>query len=246
LLISSSARHALQVCHPAFLSTRILHCLLSDNPHLSLCTTYKKRCLSGLAQADPSRPDACHKPSRGAFSKFCSDECGVKYMQMRIDAWANKGGNKEKLWESVKAAEPREGLVISADQVQTTEETVDAQSFSKNAILPKISKIQREVQRLSAQLEAMGLEREDIKKQLEVILWRERLTELAAERSERLDTCGWDQRLCFGDEEWSDFGVGVLESYEEREKAEDHGDGTLEGAREWWCPGKKKCDRHAG
>jgi COMPASS component SPP1 len=81
-----------------------------------------------------------------------------------------------------------------------------------------------------------------------VILWRERLTELASERAEKLDICGWDQRLCFGDEEWADFGAGVLETYEEKlESGESMSvDAAAEGDGEWWCPGKKKCDRHAG
>jgi len=50
--------------------------------------------------------------------------------------------------------------------------------------------------------------------------------------------------LCFGEEEVAEFGTSVLESYEENHAQADV-DGTQEEA-EWWCTGKKKCDRHSG
>jgi len=82
-------------------------------------------------------------------------------------------------------------------------------------------------------------------------LWREKVVELASERAEVVDQCGWDQRLCFGEEEWADFGAEVLESYEERTNTDSGDDGMqVDGASaspgEWWCTGKKKCERHAG
>jgi COMPASS component SPP1 len=174
-------------------------------------------------------------------------QCGVKYMQSRIDAWSKKGGKKDKLWENVKGAEKREGVVIRAEEDQDIKMEVDTEG-QKTTAPPKKSNKEREVERLNAQLNAVVLEREEIKKEMEVILWRERLTELASERSEKLDTCGWDQRLCIGDEEWADFGAGVLESYEEMEEGDDsmQVDGPADGEGEWWCAGKKKCDRHAG
>jgi len=79
--------------------------------------------------------------------------------------------------------------------------------------------------------------------------------ELATERSERVDDCAWDQRLCFGDEEYAEFGMEVLATYEEnaeKEDVKDEGDDTMQvdhtGGEEgeWWCRGKKKCERHAG
>jgi len=84
------------------------------------------------------------------------------------------------------------------------------------------------------------------------VMWREKVVELASERAERVDECGWDQRLCFGEEEWADFGPEVLESYEEeRVKVESGDDGMSPDAvsamhGEWWCTGKKKCERHVG
>ena len=121
---------------------------------------------------------------------------------------------------------------------------------------------QREVDRLNKQLNKVILDREKRKKSMDVTEWRTRLLELAVERAERIgDVCGWDQRLCFGDEEVHEFGEGVLETYEEegRIKEEDGngeaktdgggGDMQVDGQTEegaWWCGGKKKCDRHAG
>lgn len=224
---------------------------LSENPQLSLRTTYKQRCLFGLKHPDPSSPEACHKPARGAFSKYCSDECGVNYMQTRIDAWAKKGGKKDMLWETVKNAEKREGVVICAEDPDARME-VDGEC-RKDGVKSKKGKAEREIERLSTLLDQVVKLREEIKRGMEVVVWRERLLELASERAENVGQCGWDQRLCFGDEEWADFGAGVLESYEEGKASEEVGeegddmqvDGG-EGDGEWWCPGKKMCNRHAG
>ncbi|KAG5648027.1 hypothetical protein DXG03_007062 [Asterophora parasitica] len=209
------------------------------NPQLSLRTTYKHRCLWGLKQADPSSPKACHRPARGAFSKYCSDECGVKYMQSRADAWAKKGGKKEKLWETVKDAEKREGVAVCAEDPNPAKMDVDEPcKDEKEKEEQKKGKVEREVERLNVLLDGVVEVREEIKKGMETVIWREKLLELATERAVQVGECGWDQRLCFGDEEWEEFGTGVLESYEEGKADEDEG--------EWWCPGKKNCDRHSG
>ncbi|KDQ63712.1 hypothetical protein JAAARDRAFT_120782 [Jaapia argillacea MUCL 33604] len=242
---------------------------VEKNTHLSLHTTYKRRCLFGLKHPTPSSPNACHKPARGILSKYCSEECGIRFMQMRIDAWADKGGDKRKLWENVKDAEKREGVVIRADSKKHKAEPIKTEldesrpPKSKGPVTPPEPKIlkptktkkDREVERLQKQLDRMMQQREEMKKEMDVIVWRERLTALASERAEKVEECGWDQRLCFGDEEWEEFGEGVLESYE------DGGDfmtGNLDGDEgmqvdgataqhgEWWCRGKKKCERHVG
>ncbi|KAF9456367.1 hypothetical protein BDZ94DRAFT_1177874, partial [Collybia nuda] len=227
---------------------------VKKNPHLPLRTTYKQRCLYGLKHVDPESPKACHKPARGAFSKYCSDECGVKYMQTRIDAWAKKGGKRDKLWESVKNAEKREGVVVIAKNVAASDDDQcrkEEQKLFGNG-KPKKTKVEREVERLNLLLDQVVRLREEVKKGMEVVVWREKLLELATERAEQVGQCGWDQRLCFGDEEWSDFGAGVLESYEETkiENGSSQGDmqvdSTAEEDGEWWCPGKSMCDRHNG
>ncbi len=41
-----------------------------------------------------------------------------------------------------------------------------------------------------------------------------RVIDLAVARAEIVGECGWDQRLCFGDDEIADFGVDVMQSYE--------------------------------
>ncbi|KAF8078581.1 hypothetical protein FPV67DRAFT_1465728 [Lyophyllum atratum] len=220
---------------------------IEKNPHLSLRTTYKPRCLYGLRHPDPCSTKACHRPARGAFSKYCSDECGVKYMQSRADAWAKKGGKTEKLWETVKDAEKREGVVICAEDQNGLNMEVDevCKTEKEKALKQKRGKIEREVERLNGLLDNVVMLREEIKKGMDGVIWREKLLELATERAEQVGECGWDQRLCFGDEEWAEFGVGVLESYDDM-KAEQGEGGTAEGEGEWWCPGKKMCDRHAG
>ena len=93
---------------------------------------------------------------------------------------------------------------------------------------------------------------EELKQEHDVISWRQKVLELAAARADRVDECGWDQRLIFDEEEYLEFGDGVLESYEERSPqlngaAEEsmQVDGAC-GHGEWWCRGKKKCQRHAG
>jgi hypothetical protein len=95
-------------------------------------------------------------------------------------------------------------------------------------------------------------EREFMKRDLDTVMWREKVVRLASERAGKVDECGWDQRLCFGEEEWADFGLEVLESYEEERVKVESGDDAmaLDAASsthgEWWCTGKKKCERHAG
>jgi len=218
---------------------------VEKNPHLDLRTTWKRRCLNGLKQHDPDSPDACHKPARGAFSKYCSDECGVQYMHMRISLWIENGGNRDRLWDTVKNAEKREGVVVSAclkGQSRSPAIAGDQPAFA--IVLPKISKADRELARLRARLDTLVQKREALKAEMDVIAWREKVTELAIQHADMIEQCGWDQRLCFGEEEVAEFGASVLESYEENHTQADV-DETQEEA-EWWCMGKKKCDRHSG
>ncbi|KAF8642408.1 hypothetical protein AX16_009673 [Volvariella volvacea WC 439] len=223
---------------------------IDKNPHLSLKTTYKTRCLNGLKHPDPASPEACHKPARGHFSKYCSEECGVKYMQLRIDAWSKKGGKREKLWESVKNAQKREGVTVC---VQESASAQGAMSKGVNLVRAQQRRIDGEVERLNTALERILNLRENLKRSMEVLTLQERLLELASQRAEHIGLCGWDQRLCFGDEEWTDFGSGVLESYEEHRSLakldndmQVDGDIVMEGEGEWWCPGDAVCDRHNG
>lgn len=215
-----------------------LCCPNAANPTLNLRTTYKQRCAAGLNHPHPSSPSACHKPSRGAFSKYCSQECGIAAMRFRIEQW---GGDKERLWESVKDAQRPEGVVIRCTPGEAGNEV-------QELVRPLKSKAEREIERLNAQLDKVARQRDEVKVDSDILLWREKLVELATARAEREDECGWDQRLCFGDEEYAEFGPGVLESYEEENSNQEDGmqvDGVQE-AGEWWCRGKKKCERHAG
>ena len=180
-------------------------------------------------------------------------------MQSRIDSWAKKGGDSAKLWDSVKNAEKREGVVVCAVEAEVngcangdggTKMEVDGssngivKSSKQHRIIPSTrTKVERETERLTALLESVMNLREEIKKGMEVVVWRERLLQLASERADNVGLCGWDQRLCFDDEEWADIGAGVLESYEGLKEE----DGEMDmDVGEWWCPGQKLCDRHAG
>lgn len=186
-------------------------------------------------------------------------------MRKRLNGWAKKGGKKELLWDSVKAAERREGVVIWADAKDSLpkkeEEAKENGVYGSDAaklestsptaardIGPpqhKVTKLEREVEQLNRVLDEVGRTREELRHGMDVVIWRERLLELATARAENLGLCGWDQRLCFGDAEWADFGAGVLESYEDGSGEGMQVDGAGEEA-EWWCPGKTQCDRHAG
>jgi len=108
---------------------------------------------------------------------------------------------------------------------------------------------ERDVTRLNIRLGEVVKERELMKRELDMVMWREKVVEFASERAGKVDECGWDQRLCFGEEEWADFGPEVLESYEEERVKVESGDDAMlldTASGEWWCTGKKKCERHAG
>jgi len=222
----------------------------SGNPELR--TTWKRRCQFGLKHENPSSASACHRPCRGAFSKYCSDECGIKSMQQRISEWEKSGGKREVLWEVVKNAEKREGIVVRADSVKPlTPVTNGSRPEERRAGRPDATGKRRaewEIDRLNVQLEDVVIEREMLKREMDTVLWREKVVNLAIQRAENVDQCGWDQRLCFGEEEWVDFGAEVLESYEEKGERTDEAmqvDGSSAHC-EWWCTGKRKCERHAG
>ncbi|OJT12956.1 Nucleosome-remodeling factor subunit BPTF [Trametes pubescens] len=232
---------------------------IKANPHLLLKTTYKKRCFAGLQHPRPSSAAACHKPARGAFSKFCSDDCGITYMQRRIESW---GGEESVLWASVRDVKQREGVVVKVHLVKeepkpTRRRKPEPRAVAQNQLLveayevqrPTKSQRERAIARLQGELFKIAPKREVLKDELEVILWRQKVLELAAARAERVQECGWDQRLCLDDDEYGEYAAGVLESYEEGHANGDDAmqvDGTVVEDGAWWCTGKKKCPRHVG
>ena len=177
-------------------------------------------------------------------------------MQAHIAQWEKSGGVRDMLWDSVKNATKREGVVVSAKMEGPNHPRAMDVDNSNSALKPPGSaakrRAEREVARLNARLEELVRERELMKRELDMAAWRKKVVELASERARKADECGWDQRLCFGEEEWVDFGPEVLESYEDaRVKMESEQDAMpFEIAdpvhEEWWCTGKKKCERHAG
>jgi COMPASS component SPP1 len=188
-------------------------------------------------------------------------------MRTRIEAWEKKGGKREKLWEIVRGAEKREGVVVCAEEGDSPGDTGAGASAGDGVVkmevdgedkkvkvkveegsVKKKGKAARERELLHARLAKVVRVRERIKGEVEVARFRERLVGLASQRAQSVGLCGWDQRLCFEDEEWAEFGPAVWESYgcDEGGSEVKEGAGVQEDEGEWWCVGKKVCERHAG
>lgn len=186
-------------------------------------------------------------------------------MQTKIEAWTAGGGHKTKLWETVKDADAREGVTTAFPMVKkpaTVKTEAEADGDIKltdgtlhdtkpgshvdgpaTTVKKGLSKQkERELSRLRKELEKVVDLRNSTKQELEIIEWRDSLIKLATQRSEEVGECGWDQRLCMDDEEWIEVGPAILENYD----GQDQQDDELESLGEWWCRGKKRCDRHAG
>lgn len=169
-------------------------------------------------------------------------------MQYRIEVW---GGDKESLWEGVKKAEKREAVVIRCTPKQEPstngEVKTNPRDFIQQRVVPSAKpRTERQLERLNARLEKISRQREEIQKDMEVVLWRLRLLELAIARADEVDECGWDQRLCFDHEEYAEFGASVFDSYEDARERENDDGMQVDEEGEWWCRGQHKCERHAG
>jgi COMPASS component SPP1 len=220
-------------------------------------TTWKQRCLNGLSDDMPTAVAACHKPIRGDGSKFCSDTCGMTYMRKRIDKWAGSGGNRAHLWESVKGAPRREGTVavvpVAAAQAAHAMPSPSgphqvlgdhrASLLAQVVRQPAQNRIEREVARLRTQLADWAARRAVLEHALGTVEWRTRLLARASSRADALGACGWDQRLCYGDEECEEFGAGVLESYDGGAEGDE---AQMDEYGAWWCSDSRKCARHSG
>jgi len=179
-------------------------------------------------------------------------------MQSRIDNWAKKGGKTDKLWDSVKHAEKREGVVVVVEQEIkvngacskmdvdesspgpcTNQETKAA--TKQRPLAPSRTRVEKETDRLNGVLEGVNKLREEVKKGLEIVVLRKQVLEHAAERAEEVGQCGWDQRLTLDDEEWAEIGESVLESYGAKEEEQDE---PMDLDQQWWCDVAGKCERH--
>lgn len=194
-----------------------------------------------------------------------------RFMHRKAQAWASKGGDIQSLWAAIKDMKRREGAV-TAELHRTIPRSILA-ALQNSSLVPAVeeqmngTKLEpafepipkrdenanaEMIGALRTQLDSISKQRELWKKEMNLLVWRERLLILAAERASRLKECGWDQRLCFGDEEVMEFGDGVLESYDESVMAtrnEDENGMDVDeqvGEGEWWCRGKQKCERHGG
>lgn len=219
----------------------------AENP--ALHTTYKPRCHRGLNHipAHDTLP-TCWKPARGAFSKYCSEECGVAHMRAKI---VQSGRSPAELWPAVKNARPREGVTISHPRVNVKTEDNKAGAMDIDTELEKNKSVdarvavrkamkeadEREMCELRRRLEDVMRAREVCKLALERVVMRRRLLDLAVERAGL--RCGWDARLEMGDNEWA----GWVDT-EEGRRALNGADNDEEA--EWWCQGPEACPRHRG
>lgn len=65
-------------------------------------------------------------------------------------------------------------------------------------ITQRVTRVERDLEKLTGQLDQIMRKRETLKKQMNGVVWR---AELATEHSEQVNECAWDRRLCFGDED---------------------------------------------
>lgn len=160
-------------------------------------------------------------------------------MQHRIERWA---GDEDVLWVSVRDAKKREGAVLK----------IEGMAAIPPSAAPVKTQKERTLMRLEGNLDKLSSLRDILRKDLDFVLWRQKLLQLATDRAADLEECGWDFRLIFGEEEYMDFGRGVLESYGEIQRQENEDvsmqmdSATAAEEGDWWCRGKKKCHRHAG
>lgn len=193
-------------------------------------------------------------------------------MRSKVEGWVKQGGDVHRLWASVRNAKKCEGVVHAEpgrslsqklglkvnEEEQVSRADATSKSVTPMAPIPDVSRSSAQkaiIAPLQRQLESITSERDLRKKELEFIQQRERLLNLAIDRSKKIDECGWDERLCFGEDEWLDFGGDILESYGEDTKArsaqeESAGydgmqvDGPVDEAV-WWCR-EQNCERHTG
>jgi COMPASS component SPP1 len=157
-------------------------------------------------------------------------------MKRRIEDWTKRGGKKTALWEDVKAAEKREAVVFTASPLDGMAVDGVVMINQKPFVHAKPSKTSHELEteKLDTILASIADLRERLKNSMEIISWRERVLQLAIEKASDSGYCGWDQRICFGEDEYAEFGNNAIESYE------NDPDGG------WWCLGEEECSRHAG
>lgn len=159
---------------------------------------------------------------------------------------AKEDGEFRGLWVAVKDAGQREGVVV-----RILDENSDLPRTE--IVAPRVSKTTGLLERLEVQIKKISRRRDELKAEKEVVVWRASILDHAARRADRVGYCGWDGRLLWSDVEVLTFGADVIDSYDQA-TTRSHGDemavdGTDESGnedREWWCTGKKKCDRHAG
>jgi COMPASS component SPP1 len=160
-------------------------------------------------------------------------------MTHRIESWVNeRAGQRGKLWEATQHAKRREGVVVlPSDPATSLSSLPPSYSLLVGVGTDGLKRARERIhEKHEVQLQTIAETRDRLKMSLEEVAWRLRVVHLAIGRMEhsRSDECGWDQRLCFDSDEWQELGQSVVDSYDEGDDGE------------WWCLGRRKCDRHAG
>lgn len=195
---------------------------VAPDPSL-LVTSYKAVC---------ARPD-CRKPARAPLSKYCSDDCGIKVVMARVDAW---GGDIRHLREHplISSATPIEGRLAKLKNGSDPKDLKAPFIEADNGDLKRqIAQIQKELDDISVQTE----KRKRLRQSLDA---RILLLSRAAARSATLgDICGFDERMTLDEKLWdewlNDGGWDMLQT-----NPEDGEQGPS------YCHRKRKCEWHYG
>ncbi|KAJ6543663.1 hypothetical protein B0H10DRAFT_1970267 [Mycena sp. CBHHK59/15] len=116
---------------------------------------------------------------------------------------------------------------------ETTEGCVPTSVVTARVKPASLGKVEWEVASLNAVLNEVVQMREDLREGMHIIFWCEWLLELASGRAEQ--------------NQWADFGEGVLESYEDGpNKGIDSMEADYPAGKDWWCLQSQKCERHTG
>jgi COMPASS component SPP1 len=180
-------------------------------------TTWKAMC----------RREGCRKPARvikDRESKYCSDECGVLFMQEQLQRTAGaKDKSKKKKKPDEEEPTPLGGVLRAKDLKALVDASPNIQTFktlgsgvltppqtaspNRATFNPDLSLTAAEAERLNA----LHNEKSQLQDRLDVLRDREKFVSMAKEQATRIaerdklkvkDFCGYDSRLSWSDAEF--------------------------------------------
>lgn len=181
---------------------------------------------------------------------------------------ARSGKDLNEIWPLVRHAKKREGVSVEylhdgsyaskriklengEDDGKIVKTTLNGtkSNVPSTKVRPWTNGDKIRLEALKHNLGAIRSSRDKFKLELEYVMTRRRLLDLAVERaSDRF--CGWDTRLEMGDHEWARWIIGVegkkaLYS-NQGEDEDDDGESENSGKMSWLCHGPIECPRHNG